>query len=87
MRFTINANTDPASRSGGIAVNDQRLEISQAGKPCEVTVSSNHESVGAAGGDLSVTVRASAAACDWTAISSVSWIRSRRAGMDAATLQ
>ena len=74
VRYSAGANTDPASRKAAIAVNDQRLEISQAGSPCELTVSSNHESVDGAGGDLSVNVRASAASCAWTASSSVAWI-------------
>jgi len=74
VRFTVSANGSPAARTAGIAVNDQRLEISQAAKPCELTVSSNHESVDAAGGNLSITVRASADTCAWTASSSASWI-------------
>ena len=74
MRFSVNANTDPASRTAGITVNDQHLDISQAGKPCELSVSSNHETVGNAGGDLSVNVRASADTCSWTVSSGVSWI-------------
>ncbi len=74
VRFAVAANADPTSRTGGIAVNDKRFEISQAGKPCEFTVSSNHESADGAGGDLSINVRASSDACDWTAASNVSWI-------------
>lgn len=74
VRFSVGANGEATPRTGAISVNDQRLEISQAGKPCELTVSSNHESVDGAGGDLSVNVRASAAQCAWTASSSVSWI-------------
>jgi len=76
VRFSVGANGDPASRTAAITVNDQRTEVSQAGKPCELTVSSNHESVGSAGGDLSVNVRASAASCAWTASAGVSWISS-----------
>ena len=71
VRFSASTNTDATSRTAAIAVNDQRLEISQAGKPCELTVSSNRESVDGAGGDLSVHVRASAESCPWTASSSV----------------
>ncbi len=74
VRFSVGANAEPASRSANIAVNDQRLEISQAGKPCELIVSSNHESVDGAGGNLSVNVRASADSCEWTATSNASWI-------------
>jgi hypothetical protein len=74
VKFSAGTNTDATSRTAAIAVNDQRLEISQAGKPCELIVSSNHESVDGAGGDLSVHVRASAESCAWTASSSVPWI-------------
>jgi len=74
VRFSAGANTDPSSRKAAVSVNDQQVEISQAGKPCELTVSSNHESVDAAGGDLSVNVRASATSCAWTASSSVAWM-------------
>jgi len=74
VRFSAGANTDPASRKAAIAVNDQQLEIAQAGSPCQLTVSSNHESVDGAGGDLSVNVRASATSCAWAASSSVPWI-------------
>ena len=74
VRFSAGANSDPASRTGAIVINDQRIEVSQAGSPCQLTVSSNHESVGGSGGDLNVNVRASAASCAWTATSSVTWI-------------
>jgi len=74
VRFSVAANADSASRSASISVNNQRLDIPQAGKPCEVSVSSNHESIDGAGGNLSVSVRASADSCQWTASSGVSWI-------------
>ena len=74
VRFSVAANSDAVSRTGSISINDQRLQVSQAGKPCELTVSSNHESVDGAGGNLTITVRASAETCTWTASSSVSWI-------------
>lgn len=74
FRFSAGANSDPTSRAGAIAINDQHVDIAQAGNPCELTVSSNHESAGATGGDLSVDVRASAASCAWTASSNVAWI-------------
>jgi Putative binding domain, N-terminal len=74
VRFSVAANSDAGPRTGSISINDQRLQVSQAGKPCELTVSSNHESADGAGGNLSITVRASADTCAWTASSSVSWI-------------
>jgi len=74
VRFTVVANADPSSRAASISVNDQGLRISQEGKPCEFTVSSNHETVEGAGGDRTIDVRASAAQCGWTAATNVQWI-------------
>lgn len=74
IKFSVGSNTDPASRTAGLTINDQRLDISQGGKPCEFTVSSNHESIDGAGGNLTVDVRASSTSCSWTASSTVSWI-------------
>jgi len=74
IRFSAAENGDGATRTAAISVNDQRFDISQVGKPCEFVVSSNHESIDAAGGQLSVNVRASGTQCAWTASSGVSWI-------------
>jgi hypothetical protein len=74
VRFTVVANADATTRSAGISVNDQRVQISQEGKPCEFTISSNHESLEGSGGDRTVDVRASAAQCGWTAAANVDWI-------------
>lgn len=74
VRFSVGTNADPNSRSASLAVNDQSLDISQAGTPCELRVSSNHESVDPAGADVSIAVGASAASCGWTAASNASWI-------------
>lgn len=74
IRFSAAENGESATRTGAISVNDQRFDVTQAGKPCEFIVSSNHESIDGAGGQLSVNVRASGAQCAWTASSGVSWI-------------
>ncbi len=74
IRFSAAENGDGGTRTAAISVNDQRFEISQVGKPCEFVVSSNHESIDASGGQLSVNVRASGGQCAWTASSGVSWI-------------
>lgn len=74
VRFSVAANADPNSRSASLAVNDQRLDIAQAGTPCTVGVSSNHVLVDRTGGDVSIDVHSSATSCAWTAISSLSWI-------------
>jgi all-beta uncharacterized protein len=74
IKFTVVANGDPSSRSASLSVNDQRVQISQEGKPCAFTLSSNHESVEGTGGNRSIDVRASAAQCSWTAAPNVAWI-------------
>jgi hypothetical protein len=74
VRFSVATNGDPNSRTASVAVNDQHLDIGQAGTPCTLSVSSNHEVVGSAGADVSIDVHASAASCTWTAASNVSWI-------------
>ena len=35
VKFSVTANPDPSERTGALDVNDQRLSITQAGKPCE----------------------------------------------------
>jgi hypothetical protein len=74
VRFTVVANAEPSSRSASLSVNDQRVEISQQGRPCQLTISSRQEIVDGTGGDLSIDVRASAAQCGWTAAATVPWI-------------
>jgi Putative binding domain, N-terminal/Viral BACON domain len=74
VQFTVASNGDPLSRSTGIVVNDQRLQIAQEGKPCQFTLSSNRESVDGNGGEATVQVRATAAQCGWTASANVPWI-------------
>lgn len=88
VRFTVGANAEPSARTADISVNDQRAQISQEGKPCQFTVSSNHESVDGAGGDRTINVRTSGTQCDWTAAANVSWINimSGRAGRGNGTV-
>jgi Putative binding domain, N-terminal/Viral BACON domain len=74
VRFTVVSNAEPSSRSASLSVNDQRVEISQQGRPCQLTISSSQETVDGTGGDLSIDVRASAAQCGWTAAANVPWI-------------
>ncbi len=74
IQFKVAANADPSPRSTAIGVNDQRLQISQAARACEFSLSSNRESVEGAGGDRTIQIRANAAACGWTATAGVPWI-------------
>jgi hypothetical protein len=74
VQFTVTPNGLPASRATAIKVEDQRLQISQEGRPCEFRVSSTLETVEAAGGDRTVQVTTTSAQCRWTASSDAPWI-------------
>ena len=74
VQFTVSANADPATRSGGLSVNDRRLSISQEGRPCGFQLSSTRETVDAAGGQRTVRVDASSTECAWSASADVPWI-------------
>ena len=67
VQFTVASNADPSPRGTGMSVNDQRLPIFQEGRPCQLSVSSDFEQMGAAGGDRTIEVNANADACTWTA--------------------
>ena len=56
VQFTVAPNGLPSSRATAIRVEDQRLQISQAGRPCAFRLSSTLEAVDAAGGDRTVRV-------------------------------
>jgi hypothetical protein len=74
VQFTVAANADPSVRTGGVIVNGQRAQVSQAAGECRFELSSNATALPQSGGSGSVDVRASSALCTWTAISDVSWI-------------
>jgi hypothetical protein len=74
VQFTVDPHTGPSARTAGISVKDQRVQISQAGRPCEFRLSTTHESVGAPGGERTIEVNASSAQCRWTAAADAPWI-------------
>jgi Putative binding domain, N-terminal/Viral BACON domain len=74
VQFNVVANVDPAGRTGGVMVNDQRAQVTQAAAECKFELSSNATSLPQAGGTGTVDVRASSALCTWTATSDVPWI-------------
>jgi BACON domain-containing protein/all-beta uncharacterized protein len=74
VQFSVAANADPTTRTGGVMVNGQRAQVSQAAGECRFELSSNATSLPQSGGSGSVDVRASSALCTWTAASDVSWI-------------
>jgi hypothetical protein len=74
VNYRVAANSDPTSRAAGIVVEEQRLQISQTGRPCTFGLSSALETFGAVGGERTVQVTASSGQCRWTAVSDVPWI-------------
>jgi hypothetical protein len=71
--YTVAANPVPAARSGAIAVGADKVAITQAGAPCRFDLSRTRDTIGAAGGHLSVDV-ATVAGCTWSATSTAPWI-------------
>ena len=74
IRFTIISNPDPLSRAAAIAVEDQRLQLSQEGRRCEFKLSSLDENVDGTGGQRTVQVSTPSMQCRWTAATDVEWI-------------
>jgi hypothetical protein len=73
VQYTVAANTVPSPRSGAVVVGSDQVAISQAAAPCSFSLSRSGDSIGAAGGRLSVDVTA-LSGCAWTATSNASWI-------------
>ena len=74
LHFTVGDNSAPSTRAGAITVNDQRLQISQDGRPCEFRLSTRRESVDTSGGERRVDVTATSAQCSWRAATDTPWI-------------
>lgn len=72
--FTVTANEAPDIRQAAIAVNDQRQPISQQGRVCDFAVSTEHMTVAAAGGQLTIAVSANSEFCGWTASVQAAWM-------------
>ncbi|MEO8255891.1 MAG: BACON domain-containing carbohydrate-binding protein [Acidobacteriota bacterium] len=73
LSYSVTANAAITARRAVIAINDQRVELTQAGAPCRFSLSTTTASVDPRGGRLTVSVTAQAG-CAWTAASQVSWI-------------
>jgi hypothetical protein len=73
ISYTVSANTVPQTRVANLSVEGQTLQLSQAAAPCRFTLSSSGESVGYAGGTLSVTVQ-TFSGCGWATASDSGWL-------------
>jgi len=72
VEFQVAANPDVVVREGEITVNDSRVRVSQRAA-CRYVLSPATQTVGASGGDTTVTISAGAD-CAWTATTDVGWI-------------
>jgi len=88
VQFAVGANADPATRTGGVMVNGQRAQVTQAAGECKYELSSSATSLPQAGGTGSVDVHASSPLCTWTAASDATWISvtSNASGKGSATV-
>ena len=74
VQFNAAPNGDPATRTGGIMLNGQRVQVTQEAAECRFELGSASGSFPQTGGNGSVELRASSALCSWTAASDVPWI-------------
>jgi hypothetical protein len=74
VQYSVAANPDPPTRNARIYVEDQQLQISQEGTPCEFRLSSRAESVDQSGGQRTIEVSTKSAQCRWTAVADSAWI-------------
>jgi hypothetical protein len=73
VSFEVSANPSSAARTASLAINDQRVALTQDPAPCQFTLDHYDTSFGSPGGAHSVDVRAPGG-CAWTATSQASWI-------------
>jgi hypothetical protein len=74
VSVTVARNDQPASRSGAVVVNDQRVAISQQPRPCTFDVAAQPSRFGRPGGRGTVSIETSSG-CTWTATTSAEWVR------------
>lgn len=72
VSFRVAENADPVARQGSLSVAERQVSIVQNAAPCRFEVIPSATSIGAAGGELTVDVRAHPG-CAWTARSDVAW--------------
>jgi len=73
VTFRVGANSTSSTRSGGIAVNDRRVDILQAGSSCTYSLGRTDDAISATGGKRTILVTAGPS-CAWTANSNAAWI-------------
>jgi BACON domain-containing protein/all-beta uncharacterized protein len=74
VQFNAAPNSEPSARTGGIMLNTQRVQVTQAAAECQFELAHTSGSFPQSGGSGSVDLRASSALCAWTIASDVPWI-------------
>ena len=73
LTFTASGNPSAVVRRGTLIVGERRVELMQSGAACQFTLTPQTASVGAAGGEGSVTLNG-VEGCQWSATSQAEWI-------------
>lgn len=73
FEFRAAANPSPTVREGEIAVNDDRLRVTQQAAPCSFTLAPTTQTIAAAGGTGGITITTTAG-CTWSATSNATWL-------------
>ena len=73
ISYSVAVNPVPSARSGLVAAGSTRVQLSQAAAVCRYSLSRSSDTIGAAGGQLSVDV-STLTGCSWTATPGNSWI-------------
>jgi hypothetical protein len=74
VSVTVARNDQPAARTGGVVINNQRVSINQQPMPCTYDLRASVSRLGRPGGRGNVSVQ-TANGCSWTASSSAEWLR------------
>lgn len=75
--YSVSENTSVVSRTATITIAEQTFTVTQGGKPepaCTFGITPTNQAFVSPGGTDSVRVHAASGSCNWTAISSASWI-------------
>src|SRR6266850_6103916 len=78
ISYSVAANPAPAARSGSIVVGSQTVSVSQAAAPCTYALGRLQDTIGPAGGSLSVSIT-TLSGCAWNAATQAPWIAIRSA--------
>jgi uncharacterized protein (UPF0303 family) len=73
INVTAAANSDSAARTGSVTINDQRIDLTQDGRGCTITLATPGGTTPASGGRSTLTI-STLAGCPWTIVSSAPWV-------------